>query len=142
MVLKIIQSMLSFVQRFLFNSPLGIFLNSNFTHFKTPYTIKNSLELTNLASEVKIPSNMTLVSFDISNMFPGIPGAECLTLITNILNISNINQIIRTNMLRAFELCLSQNSGKFNDKMYIQKQGLGMRSFFSPLLTEIFNIFA
>lgn len=125
------------------NSPtreLSINLNSMFkqlTNFKPENNLNNSLDLVQKLNK-KTPDNSILVSFDIKSMFSNIPTNECLILIDEILQKSNINPIIATEILSCFETCLSQTYFQFNNKFYLQHTGLPMGSPLSPLLADIF----
>lgn len=101
------------------------------------YAVNNTFEFVEQTKNLTIPNNATLVSFDVKGLFTSIPTTELKDIIHKDLNNSqttiNIQEIIALN-----NLCIDQSYFRFNDKFFIQKEGLPMGSPLSPLLAELF----
>jgi hypothetical protein len=111
----------------------------NFTSFKPKYSVKNSIDLIEKLSKVKVPDNARLVSFDVTNLFTSVPVQESLLLAGKILDDTQFQEpSVREELKTLLKACTDQNFFKFNGSTYIQKDGLAMGSPLSPLLAEIF----
>jgi hypothetical protein len=100
---------------FFINAPvykLAKFLNRHLPDlikFKSPFSIKNSLDLISKIQNIPVPSNSKLISFDIKNLFHSIPVPELLPLIKKHLDIHIIDPITRIETMELLSLCLDQN---------------------------------
>ncbi|XP_045470675.1 uncharacterized protein LOC123677962 [Harmonia axyridis] len=107
--------------------------------FTNRFSVTNSLDLTNKISNVNIPPNCILVSFDVSNLFPSIDPEDCLMLVRQLLfSNSDLPTCHILNLCSLVDLVLRQNFFQFNNLFYVQKSGLAMGSNLSPLLAEVF----
>ena len=106
--------------------------------FKPKYGIKNSFELTKKLTTLKIPANCKLLSLDINSLFTSIPIDELLNILDNLLDNSKLSSEQKSDLKKLVQICLQQNYFKFNNKFYMQLDGLPMGSPLSPLLSEIF----
>lgn len=123
------------------SSKLAHWLNSifkNITDFESKFSIKNTYTLIEKIKNIEVPENSFLVSFDIKDLFPSVPPAECKILIKKHLDNSNLDDTQKLHFLNLFNICLDQNSFQFNKKIYTQTNSLGMGSSLSPLLSEMF----
>lgn len=127
------------------NSPchkLSIWLNHlllSLTNFNSPFSVKNSTQLSQELKDLQIPNTAILVSFDVTNLFPSIPTNECTLLVRNLLlETADLPQPHINNICSLVDLVLDQNFFIFNNKFYKQNSGLAMGSALSPLLAELF----
>ncbi|XP_044761991.1 uncharacterized protein LOC123319194 [Coccinella septempunctata] len=124
-------------------------INHILTHqlgYKSPMSVKNSIELVNIIESTKLDSNneYILVSFDIVNLYTNIPVAESLSLLREFLNgcqtlrdFNIDNEDIQT-IMNLMELISKQNFFSFNGSVYTMTDGVPMGSPISGLLAEIF----
>lgn len=108
------------------------------TGFKSKYSIKNSVELSQKLKQISLPPNCTLVSFDVDDMFSNIPDKECISIISDIMDKCNVDITTHTDFIFLLNICTQQNYFQFDNKFYEQQQGLPMGSPLSPLLADIF----
>jgi Reverse transcriptase (RNA-dependent DNA polymerase) len=99
------------------------------------HSIENSKKVIERLKEITITNKTKLMSLDIKDMYTNIPIAKTVEIIkkNKLSNVEWKNEIIE-----GLELCLSQNYFRFNNKFYIQENGLPMGSPLSPLMAEIF----
>ena len=71
-------------------------------------------------------------------MFTNIPPIQCLPLINDFLLKKKIQPVVIDEILNLFQVCVGQNYFSYNDKFYIQKDGLPMGSPISPILADLF----
>lgn len=124
------------------NKLLAAKVNSLFrqhVNFNPQYTIKNSSDLINKIKNVHVPPSSKIVSFDVVNLFPSIPINDASTEIHKLIDNSKTLQAIEKQDLKhLFDICLNQNYFKFQENIFIQKEGLTMGSPLSPLVADIF----
>lgn len=108
------------------------------TKFQAKYSLKNTQDLVNKIKDIEIPENAKLVSFDVVNLFTNIPVLKLKIKIKEILESKNLNQTEISEIYDVLEKCINNNYFQFNQKLYIQNQGLPMGSPLSPLFAEIF----
>ena len=106
--------------------------------FQSEYSIKNTYDLCKEISSLSIPPNYRLVSFDVENLFPSIPIAECLPLVNKLLFTSDIPDAVCVQFMDLLTLSLNQNFFLFNGEIFSQQSGLPMGAPLSPILAEIF----
>ena len=102
---------------------------------KQTYNVENSREVIEKLRKIKITENTKLMSLDVKDMYTNIPIIDTMKLIkeNNLTNIEYKEEIIE-----CLRICLQQNYFRFNNKFYIQKEGLPMGSPLSPIIAEIF----
>lgn len=103
------------------------------------HSIKNSIELVNTINSSNINSQYTMASLDIVNLFTNVPVETTINLVRDNLS-SNSNLTVDTinELVSMLEIVLKQNYFQFNNKYYIQQQGLTMGSPLSSFLSEIY----
>ncbi|XP_044753724.1 uncharacterized protein LOC123313085 [Coccinella septempunctata] len=105
---------------------------------RSEFSIKNSSELVHQIKDLKFPEGATMVSFDIVNLYPSTPPVEAAELINQLLAFSDLSDDVVSSLSALLKVCLEQNIFKFNNRFYIQKNGLSMGSPLAPLLAECF----
>jgi hypothetical protein len=59
-------------------------------------------------------------------MYTNIPTEELISIIDVMCDIHNIENILKTEIVRIARLIIAQNYFKFREKAYLQKNGLAM----------------
>ncbi|XP_017475487.1 PREDICTED: uncharacterized protein LOC108365816 [Rhagoletis zephyria] len=86
---------------------------------------------------LEIPKDAKFVSFDVKDLYPSIPTAETVTILTKTL-IEKTDKNVATEIVNTLRVTLDQNYFKFNNKIYRQTNGLGMGNPTSAILIEVF----
>ena len=68
----------------------------------------------NKIKDLHIPNNANFLSFDVKNLFPGVPPSEVLQITKSLLIKNNCNEVIREDLFYTFETCLEQNYFEFH----------------------------
>ena len=87
---------------------------------------------------IVVPNDCFLVSFDIVNLFPNVPPSDCVKLVRNLLNSSNLPDYVTQDLINLLLIALDQNFFNFSNVTYKQEGGLNMGSNLSPILADIF----
>lgn len=104
---------------------------------KSDYSINNSSEFINKTKNLLLNKNNVMVSFDVKSLFTSIPILELKNIINN--NLETQTSPYKSDEMRLLiNTCLDQNYFRFNNKFYVQKEGLAMGSPSSPLFSEIY----
>ena len=106
--------------------------------FKSKYAIKNSFQFIDRTKNLNVPTNATLVSFDVKSLFTSIPIKELTIILKNLIDNSTLERDKKIEITNALLVCIEQNYFQFKNEIYQQKDGLPMGSPISPLLSEIF----
>jgi hypothetical protein len=106
--------------------------------FSPKYGVINSADLAVRLSRLVFPPKCTLVSFDVTNLFPSVPPEKAILLAEEILLRKRVPAPIVLDLQSALKTCVSQNYFKFNEKLFLQTEGLAMGSPLSPLLADIY----
>ncbi|KAK5643856.1 hypothetical protein RI129_007701 [Pyrocoelia pectoralis] len=96
------------------------------------------MDLTTKINSLQLPPAFSLISFDVTNLFPSIPSDQCLQIISEYLLASDLSDDQVLCILALLKLSVQQNFFKFNNVNYAQLDGLAMGSNLSPILAEIF----
>lgn len=108
------------------------------TNFKSEHSIKNSIDLITKIEPLHLPPSAKLVSFDVKSLFTSVPVKELKQILKDLVSNSSLNNQAQTELLSLLNICIEQNYFSFNNKFYIQKDGLPMGSPLSPWLTEVY----
>ena len=107
--------------------------------FNKNYNLKNSLELVELTKTITIEPRHTLASFDIVNLYTNVPISETLEIAKNLLlSKSTLNHETVDELINLTKVILEQNYFTFDNKYYLQRDGLAMGSPLSGILVEIY----
>jgi len=110
------------------------------THIPVPnvYNVQNSTQLMNDISQIPFVPELKLASLDISNMYTNIPTKDLISIIKNICKNHNIEYTVTREIISITNLTITQNHFSFQDKTYVQNNGLAMGATTSPILSEIY----
>lgn len=102
------------------------------------YSVKNSYDFINAIKNIDIKSHYTLASFDIVNLYTNVPIQETLNIVKENLkkNLILLPEAI-DELLELLNETLKQNYFTFNNKYYIQNEGLAMGSPLSGILSVL-----
>ncbi|KAK5649312.1 hypothetical protein RI129_000341 [Pyrocoelia pectoralis] len=81
----------------------------NSINIHSNFSIQNSIELTKQISSLNLPPKFSMVSFDVTNLFPSIPSSECLTLVTEHLLKTDLPDASIQLIISLLQLCSRQN---------------------------------
>ncbi|XP_072375519.1 uncharacterized protein [Diabrotica undecimpunctata] len=108
------------------------------TGFSPTFSIKNSSQLISKLNHIKLLPDMTMLSFDVSNLFTSVPKLETIQLVQDLLTSKSTNPSVITPIIEILSFCLSQDYFSFNNIFYKQPDGLAMGSCLSPFLADLF----
>lgn len=106
-------------------------------NIRNDYSIKNGYELIEKLKKLKINKKTKIVSYDIVNMYSNIPVNETIEIIKNqLLKTENINEV--NNIITIIRNICMQNYFTFDNKFYLQEEGLPMGMPLSAVMAEIY----
>jgi len=110
------------------------------THIPMPnvYNVQNSTQLMNDISQIPFVPELKLASLDISNMYTNIPTKDLISIFNNICKNHNIKDTVTREIISITNLIITQNHFSFQDKTYVQNNGLAMGAPTSSILSEIY----
>jgi hypothetical protein len=110
------------------------------TYIPLPYTfnVRNTVQLMNDLTDLPYDHNIKFPSFDINNMYSNIPTSELIKIICELYEINDTEDKIKQDVMKIAQVLIEQNYFHFQDKIYIQKEGLVM----GALTSSIFSISA
>ena len=86
-----------------------------------------------------IPENTTLVTIDVTSLYPSIPQTECLEIIYNEMTTNTDLLIFDPNLvIQLLHININYNYFQFADMHFQQIQGTAMGAVFSPTIANIF----
>ena len=109
---------------------------------KTDYYVKNSEHFVNSIKNIKVEEGETLVSYDVTALYPSIPQEEAIDIISQkLLQDNSLKK--RTGMtphhiIELLRICVNNTYFVFNIKLYMQKNGLAIGASTSGFAAEIF----
>ncbi|XP_050924570.1 uncharacterized protein LOC127140827 [Lates calcarifer] len=108
----------------------------------TPHHIHNSRDFVNKVRDLKMDTDETMVSYDVTSLFTCIPTSEALSTVRERLTQDNSLQT-RTNLepehiCQLLEMCLNTTYFQFNGKFYRQKHDCAMGSPVSPIVANLY----
>ena len=104
----------------------------------SPYSVRNSIHLTDLLEKLTIDQHSVMVSFDIENLYPSIPTQDTLNILEQVLSSKRINPVEMYDILTITKHLTSNNFAQFNDRFYRAEDGLPMGMSCSGVLAEVF----
>ena len=109
------------------------------THIPMPNVcnVQNSTQLMNDISQIPFVPELKLASLDISNMYTYIPTKDLISIINNTCKNHNIEDTVTREIISITNLIM-QNHFSFQDKTYVQNNGLAMGAPTSSILSEIY----
>ncbi|XP_050518679.1 uncharacterized protein LOC126892954 isoform X2 [Diabrotica virgifera virgifera] len=131
-VVSFINTPVSILSKFILNTL------KNLINFTPRFTVSNSYQLVDKLQLINLNPDITMLSFDVSNLFTSVPKIETLSLVKSLLVNKSFQPNVISPILDILELCLSQDFFQFNNKFYKQPDGLAMGSCLSPFLADVF----
>lgn len=107
-------------------------------NFEAKYAIKNTKDLVDRIKNLRLPNNAKLVSFDVCSLFTSVPIVKLKKLLFDKIKIELSDNLKSSQLINLINICLKQNYFRFDDKIYLQNDGLAMGSALSPFLAEFF----
>lgn len=111
----------------------------NNINIQNNHSLKSSLQFVNDIKDFKLLPNYKIASFDIVNLYTNIPINDTLIILKqNLESTGKLNGIQILELMNLLDTFLRQNYFTFDDKYYIQEEGLAMGSPLSGLLSDIY----
>ena len=106
------------------------------------YTIRSTIDLMNKVKNERIPQGFSMVSFDVKSLFTSVPLEKTIDIaLERIYLRKEIATILTKNeMKNLLILCTKNVHFTFNNDIYIQNDGVAMRSPIGPILAGIFMV--
>ena len=108
----------------------------------TPHHLKDSMDLVKKLRDVKLPSNYTLCSFDLCDMYTNIPQGRAMELLRDKLeadpDLSKRTPIRKNDILALVKLDLDLAYFRWKGEFYKQKKGFGMGKSTSSPMSDIY----
>ena len=123
---------------------LAKFLDTWFRHvseINSFFAIRNSKDLVGKLLEAEpLPSNSTLVSFDVVGLYPNVPILPIILEFVNILEEKGVPPPTISEFITLLKLCLQPNFCEFNNNTYRLPDFVGVPtgSPIAPLVAEVF----
>ena len=95
-------------------------------NLKNKCTINNSLELATKLTNIQITKETKMASYDITNLYTGIPIKDTIEIIKTELNTNTEEHAHTEQLTKAIETILNQTYFRFNNKIYKQEDGIPM----------------
>ena len=107
------------------------------------YTVSSSHEFVKSLSGIESNENMYMVSYDVESLFTNIPLQETINICLNALfqECSHVIGITRDLFKSLLELSVLNSYFIFNNKFYVQQEGVGMGLPLGPTFANIFMCF-
>jgi len=102
------------------------------------YNVPNSVHLMKELADIPYAPDLRLASLDISNMFSHIPVKELLDIIEITCRNNTLEPTVIQEILQITNLITAQNYFKFQDKTFLQTDGLAMGAPTSSVLPELY----
>lgn len=104
------------------------------------YTVKNSYELAESLSKIKIPNSYFMCSFDVQSLFTNIPVNETIDIIVKLVyeGLDTFQGMTKTVFRNVLALCVKDGMFVFNEELYKQIDGVSMGSPLGPTFANIF----
>ena len=133
------------------NYGLGKMLTNRLSHLRqSPYVIKDSFDfITKLKNSKNV--NKLMISFDVVSLFTNVPLAFTIDYIldqlyptcpTNCVQLSKCKQCVeckrRIDFQTLLEIATSKTHFTFNNKIYVQHNGVAMGAPLAPVIADIF----
>ena len=104
--------------------------------FDVKYNVENNVKLIEMLEGININENMKLVSLDIKDMFTNNIAVDKALKLVEDNRMGNYEY--KKQLVKVIKECVQQNYFRFNDRVYIQEEGLPMGSSLSPILADIY----
>lgn len=101
-------------------------------------SVINSADLVNQLKSININSSNRMASLDVKSMYTKIPVKEAIGLVKENLLKNNVSLNETEEVTKLLTVTLGQNYFKFNNKIYLQKEGLAMGSPLSGIMADIY----
>ena len=109
---------------------------------ESQYKVKNTTEFAKKIRKQKIPKDYTMVSFDVASLFTKVPLEDTIIIILRRIYEKKeiITDIPRCEIRELLYLCTKNVQFTFNNKIYIQNDGVAMGSPLGLVLANIFTV--
>ena len=109
---------------------------------KTPNHIHNSQDLVNKLSNIQLTKEESLVSYEVTALFGGVPVDDSVNIIHDILHqdptLSDRTSLNAAKVTELLRICLTATYFVYGSEFYVQKEGAAMGSLVSPIVANLF----
>lgn len=126
------------------NSPtylLSKYLSSSFSSLPNQqenFSVKNSYEFINKIKAIELSEHETLVSFDVTSLFPSVPVELTLGYLKDLLLNNDLDNEEVDQYVNLAKLCMNHNFFQINNKFFQQNEGTAMGNSLSPFMANLF----
>ena len=104
-----------------------------------PDYLHNSTALSLILQDLQVPDDATLVTIDVSSLYPSIPQTQCLNIVYNELHTHRHLVPCDPNLIiHLLHMNINNNFFTFGDIIFQQIKGTAMGAPFSPTIANIF----
>jgi hypothetical protein len=100
-------------------------------------SVRNSIDLVKILSEVEIEDDYEMVSYDVKALFPSIPESEAVVMLKEWCSEQDTSDKEVAVVCGLIDIVVSQKFFQFGDKIYKQLDGVEIGGKISPWLAEI-----
>ena len=108
----------------------------------TDHYIKNSKDFVDKCRNIKVAEDETLVSYDVTALYPSIPQEEAIQVFNHeLINDNNLEQKTKMrpeSVIKLFRTCVETTYFIFNGRLYKQIDGLAIGASTSGFAAELF----
>ena len=109
---------------------------------KTSHFVKNSNDFVNQVRDVKVEEDETIVSYDVTALYPSIPQDEAIEIfrleLVNDTELDKKTNMSAQNIIKLFKTCVETTYFIFNKRLYQQINGLAIGASTSGFAADLF----
>jgi hypothetical protein len=110
------------------------------TYIPLPHTfnVKNTVQLMNDLMDLPYDRNIRFASLDINNMYSNVPTKEVMATINKLCELNDVEEKAKQDIMKITQVIVEQNYFSFQNKIYVQNEGLAMGAPTSSILSEVY----
>lgn len=101
-------------------------------------SVRNSYEFIDETKQLTLSEDEVLISFDVKSLYPSVPVKKALKLLEDWLKKNGLVKKRIDEFVKLTKLCIEQKYLQFNERFYLQVDGLNMGNPLSEMLSNLF----